>query len=707
MLQAPRAVGYWLGLGQRGAVEDGDDVIFLCHGTPRRMAARLERQLRYLRRVFTIVPLAAFAASIGAPRTPGRRRRAAITFDDGLRSNVHVAYPILRALGIPATFFVCPGLIEERRWLWTHESRRRLQFAGPHLREELAVELGAPAEVEAFVQWMKTIDFPQRTRVEASLKQATAAFTASEQDREAFDLADWDELRSLDPSIVTVGSHTMTHPVLPSMSTPQIEAELRDSRRMIEAKLARPAEFFSYPNDNFDERTLSAVRRYYRAAVCCNSAPRSDPHLMPSAHLPRGVLALALQVNRQRESPAEAVVCVGDTGINGLASVRSLGRRGVRVHVVALQASAQIASLSRYCAKETRVSDLGALYDALRALPLNPARPALLFIDNDKMMKALAPHAAELQRRFRVVEPLAHATRFMDKVLQLQAAAEAGIAVPRTWLPNTWEDIAAIAAQTSERLLAKPSPVRFAVGVNPSFKAIVAASALELERQLRLLVGSAADVLVQEYIDGDDSCHYGSLCYRARSNACFVVSTRKVRQTTLEAGIVAVGRLVDEPEVRRMTVRLVEALDYRGVIHVEFKRSPRDGKYYFIEWNARPPYFHSIGWKAAFDGAYFAYCDHIAPEKLDAVRLRHDSGHYWINVHEDLRRLAKSPRLALRPSTWLPYLQAKEWAVFALDDPKPWLRSMQHLAAWLWQLLGRAARKGMRRSTAALGARGA
>ena len=411
---------------------------------------------------------------------------------------------------------------------------------------------------------------------------------------------------------------------------------------------------------------------------------------------------------RKQQSRAEAVVCVGDAGINALATVRSLGRRGVRSHVVALQASAQIASLSRYCAKETRVPDLDALYDALRALPVNPWRPVLLFIDNDKMMKALAPHAAELQRRFRVVEPLAQATQFMDKTFQLQAAADAGIAVPRTWLPESWEDIAAIAAQTGEPLLAKPSPARFPVGVNPSFKAIVAPSARELERQLRSLVGSPADVLVQEYIDGDDSCHFGSVSYRARSrNACFVVSTRKVRQTTLEAGIVAVGRLVDAPEVRQMTLRLVEQIDYRGVIHVEFKRSPRDGKYYFIEWNARPPYFHSIGWKAAFDGAYLAYCDHVAPDNLDAVRLRHDSGHYWINLHEDLKRLVKSPRLVFRPSTWRPYLQAKEWAVFALDDPRPWLRSMQHLAAWLWQLLRRAARKGMRLSTAARGARGA
>ena len=297
LVRAPRAVAYWMGVGQTRAFEQGDDMVFLRHGTPRSSAALLERQLRYLRRVFTFVTLREFAASIGSARFPGRRRRAAMVFDDGLCSNVRVAYPILRALGIPATFFVCPGLIEARRWLWSHEARRRLQFAAPTLRAELARDLGAPSEIEAFIHWMKKLDFPRRTRVEELLRHATAAFIPSEADREAFDLAGWDELRPLDPAIVTVGSHSMTHPVLPSMSDDEIEAELSDSRRMIEAKLARPAEFFSYPNGDVDERTLAGVRRYYRAAVICKPETPVDPYLMRDVHLPRGVLSLAWSLN--------------------------------------------------------------------------------------------------------------------------------------------------------------------------------------------------------------------------------------------------------------------------------------------------------------------------------------------------------------------------------------------------------------------------
>ena len=82
------------------------------------------------------------------------------------------------------------------------------------------------------------------------------------------------------------------------MSDGEIEAELSDSRRMIEAKLARPVEFFSYPNGDFDERTLAGVRRYYRAAVTCKAEEAPvDPHLMRDVHLPRGVLSLAWTLN--------------------------------------------------------------------------------------------------------------------------------------------------------------------------------------------------------------------------------------------------------------------------------------------------------------------------------------------------------------------------------------------------------------------------
>src|SRR5918992_1438010 len=168
-----------------------------------------------------------------------------------------------------------------------------------------------------------------------------------------------------------------------------------------------------------------------------------------------------------------AVVCVGDSGVNALATVRSLGRRGVPVHVVALQSSAQIASKSRYCRSFTPARDLASLHEALRALP----QGALLYVDNDPMLKALAAHASELAERFALVDALAEAPTLTDKAHQMRLAHKAGIAVPHSWLPRTWEEIAGL--RTGKRLIAKPLSGR------ADFKALVEADGRALAAALR------------------------------------------------------------------------------------------------------------------------------------------------------------------------------------------------------------------------------
>src|SRR5262245_23977444 len=111
------------------------DRILMYHATPRRDAAALERQLRLVRFAFPVVPLGRLAS--GSDAGDNGRARVALTFDDGLRSNVAVAYPILRKLGLTATFFVCPGLIERGQWLWNQEARERLRSLGAHALVEL------------------------------------------------------------------------------------------------------------------------------------------------------------------------------------------------------------------------------------------------------------------------------------------------------------------------------------------------------------------------------------------------------------------------------------------------------------------------------------------------------------------------------------------------------------------------------------------
>lgn len=379
-----------------------------------------------------------------------------------------------------------------------------------------------------------------------------------------------------------------------------------------------------------------------------------------------------------------AVVCVDGMGTNALATVRALGRRGIKVHVVALKGDRQVVSRSRYCAGCVEVPDAPALPEALAALGSSLGGRPVLYIDNDFMIRLLAPHAAALARRFEIVEPIADAERLTDKAFQLRVAAEAGIPVPQTWFPASWSELREIGRQTGKRIIAKPSPSRLAPGEDPGFKVLICPAAEVLERALRARGARPETLLVQEFIEGDDSQIHVGLAYRARDARCFVLSAKKLRQTQPGAGVMAVGQVLDTPQVRDMTRRMARALGVRGVLSTEFKLDASDGKFYFIEWNPRPAYFHSLGFKAGFDLPWLAYCDHV-----DARRLPDDrdaapaSRHYWINWRADLQHLSAVPRLALRPAAWRPYLGDKEWALYASDDPRPFAAALAQLCGAL------------------------
>ena len=239
-------------------------------------------------------------ATVAAAATGGTLPSTrALTFDDGLRSNVEVAYPLLHRLAIPATFFICPGLVDRAKWLWTHEMRRRLSRLSVEARRELGQEWQASADIDEFVGWMKTLDSASRRRVEARVREATPDFTPTAAEREEFDLADWGQLRRLDAGIVTIGSHTLTHPILPRTRATELEEEVRDSRRQLERGLDRPVDTFAYPNGDFDPETEACVRRHYRAAVTGSGGwlrRGADPHRLPRRAAPTGVLRLARRI---------------------------------------------------------------------------------------------------------------------------------------------------------------------------------------------------------------------------------------------------------------------------------------------------------------------------------------------------------------------------------------------------------------------------
>lgn len=227
-----------------------------------------EAQLRWLRENFCIISLPEMVDRIEAGQAPQAPGELALTFDDGLRNHADNAYRILLGQRVPATFFVCPDLIDQGRWLWNQEARERLRMLSPDDRKALARAAGAPDERgESIVAWMKTLGLAERRQVEQLLRDASPQFQPDASLRAIYDPLSWRQVLDMDPDLITIGSHTLDHPILPTLDDAELERQLVLSRTALEQRLQRTVDLFCYPNGASDDRARQMVARHYRAAV--------------------------------------------------------------------------------------------------------------------------------------------------------------------------------------------------------------------------------------------------------------------------------------------------------------------------------------------------------------------------------------------------------------------------------------------------------
>jgi peptidoglycan/xylan/chitin deacetylase (PgdA/CDA1 family) len=69
-----------------------------------------------------------------------------------------------------------------------------------------------------------------------------------------------DQLRSLPENLVTLGSHTLTHPFLPTISDDEARREITGSRAALESMLNRKIRLFSFPFGGFNDRSVELCR---------------------------------------------------------------------------------------------------------------------------------------------------------------------------------------------------------------------------------------------------------------------------------------------------------------------------------------------------------------------------------------------------------------------------------------------------------------
>lgn len=186
-------------------------------------SAKFEAFCRFFNERFRIVPLSEQVVACGAGKEMGGT--LSITFDDGYRDNHEVAAPILRRLGLPATFFVTTGFIGSG-------------ITAPWDRA-LTPKPG----------WMS-----------------------------------WDQVRSLKAQGFEIGAHTDTHIDLAAADPDTVRAELKTCRQTLEREVGGDVSLFAYPFGGVNNISPAALRLVREAGfTCCvachggTNPPVTDP----------------------------------------------------------------------------------------------------------------------------------------------------------------------------------------------------------------------------------------------------------------------------------------------------------------------------------------------------------------------------------------------------------------------------------------------
>jgi peptidoglycan/xylan/chitin deacetylase (PgdA/CDA1 family) len=249
--------------------------------------AHFREQLEWLSANRTVIRLEDFAERHRRGKLPANA--VAITFDDGYACAASVAAPLLEKCRIAATIFLPFDLIEQRRAFWWDELQEIvLGHASSTLRvrgDTVAIgdadssdrqwSPGEPARTprhKAFEEMldhmvpMKPVDLQKTMDELRSQASRVAQVPPGKQPITP------EQARALTRDYVEIGSHSLTHPTLTSLTEAEQRREIDESIERGRAMTGSAPKTFAYPFGTFDAQSQRLVEE---AGFSCACATRN------------------------------------------------------------------------------------------------------------------------------------------------------------------------------------------------------------------------------------------------------------------------------------------------------------------------------------------------------------------------------------------------------------------------------------------------
>jgi peptidoglycan/xylan/chitin deacetylase (PgdA/CDA1 family) len=244
----------------------------------------LDWALQLFTRHFTVDPVSTSWEALVEGR-PAPKPRLSVSFDDGQWDNLVHGAPVLARRGVRATFYVPVEPVDAQRLIWhdelgysiahlvAHQSRDDVLVAAR--RHGLRVE-GDGDVADDIVEAAKALRPEHRDVLVEEL--ASLARDRGHDPPSWGRLMTWDEVRALHAEGHEVGSHSLSHTLLPQLAVDEITREIAGSKAAIERELGAPITSFCYPNGDQDAtcRDLARAAGYVNAVSTAWGRNRAD-----------------------------------------------------------------------------------------------------------------------------------------------------------------------------------------------------------------------------------------------------------------------------------------------------------------------------------------------------------------------------------------------------------------------------------------------
>jgi predicted ATP-grasp superfamily ATP-dependent carboligase len=374
--------------------------------------------------------------------------------------------------------------------------------------------------------------------------------------------------------------------------------------------------------------------------------------------------------------------------VNAIGAIRSLGKEGVKT--IWLTPSKSGWYYPKHC-KPITCPDFDSDEDRFIQFLISlreekNTTEAVLIPTSDASLRVISKHKNLLSKYFRLLACDWETTRkITEKNLSYQIAEKLGIAIPKTYFPNTKNDLRQISQMISYPCLLKPV-ISHVFSNKFNQKLFRANTATELMHTYQWLTSMGFNVMVQEDVPGEDA---NLVCintvFNKKSEPLAFFMHRRLVQNPPRYGVMALGESIWEPKIIQPCLTLLKSIGFQGLAQVEFKWDNRAKEYKFIEINGRS--YLSIGFPT-YCGLNLVHLacrnamdEEIAP--LTSFSCEYECGAKWVAFPMYMKSLIQYSRMKKQKLRELvkPFLTRHlAFSVFSLQDPAPLLTEMISLA---------------------------